>query len=88
MLFHPCGRSAGISLGYEFDAVGNLKRLRDGNQADPPARIYGYDPLNRLTEAKDASDVVWQSYNYDKTGNRQNAGWRELVAHAGVRFTS
>ncbi|MES2670487.1 MAG: RHS repeat domain-containing protein, partial [Pseudomonadota bacterium] len=31
---------AGISLGYEFDAVGNLKRLRDGNQADPPARIY------------------------------------------------
>ncbi len=71
---------AGISLGYEFDAVGNLKRLRDGNQADPPARIYGYDPLNRLTEAKDASDVVWQSYNYDKTGNRQTAGWRELVA--------
>ncbi|MES2672551.1 MAG: RHS repeat-associated core domain-containing protein [Pseudomonadota bacterium] len=70
----------GISLGYEFDAVGNLKRLRDGNKADPPARIYGYDPLNRLTEAKDASDVVWQSYNYDRTGNRQNAGWRELVA--------
>lgn len=37
---------AGISLGYEFDAVGNLKHLRDGNQADPPARIYGYDPVN------------------------------------------
>ncbi len=71
---------AGISLGYEFDAVGNLKRLRDGNQADPPARIYGYDPLNRLTEAKDASDVVWQSYSYDKTGNRQSAGWRDVVA--------
>ncbi len=70
---------AGISLGYEFDAVGNLKRLRDGNQADPPARIYGYDPLNRLTEAKDAANVVWQSYSYDKTGNRQNAGWRDVV---------
>jgi RHS repeat-associated protein len=69
----------GISLGYEFDEVGNLKRLRDGNQADPPARIYGYDALNRLTEAKDASDVVWQSYSYDKTGNRQTAGWREVV---------
>lgn len=26
----------GISLGYEFDEVGNLKRLRDGNQADRP----------------------------------------------------
>lgn len=71
---------AGISLGYEFDEVGNLKRLRDGNQVDPPVRIYGYDALNRLTEAKDASDVVWQSYRYDKTGNRQNAGWRAVVA--------
>jgi len=70
----------GISLGYEFDEVGNLKRLRDGNQADPPARIYGYDALNRLTEAKDAANVVWQSYSYDKTGNRQTAGWREVVA--------
>ncbi|MBX3711828.1 MAG: RHS repeat protein [Lysobacter sp.] len=70
----------GISLGYEFDEVGNLKRLRDGNQADPPERIYGYDALNRLTEAKDAANVVWQSYSYDKTGNRQTAGWREVVA--------
>ena len=69
----------GISLGYEFDEVGNLKRLRDGNQADPPARIYGYDSLNRLTEAKDAVNAVWQSYSYDKTGNRQNAGWRDIV---------
>ena len=69
-----------ISLGYEFDEVGNLKRLRDGHQADPPARIYGYDPLNRLTEAKDASNVMWQSCLYDKTGNRQSAGWREVVA--------
>ena len=27
-------------------SFGNLMRLRDGNQADPSARIYGYDPLN------------------------------------------
>jgi RHS repeat-associated protein len=69
----------GINLGYEFDEVGNLKRLRDGNQADPPVRVYGYDALSRLTDAKDASDVVWQSYSYDKTGNRQTVGWREVV---------
>ena len=24
--------------------------------------------------------MMWQSYNYDKTGNRQSAGWREVVA--------
>lgn len=64
----------GLSLGYEFDAVGNLKRLRDGTQADPPRRIYGYDGLNRLIEAKDASNILWQSYSYDKTGNRLSAG--------------
>lgn len=70
----------GLSLGYEFDEVGNLKKLRDGNQADPPARIYGYDRLNRLTEAKDASNLVWQSYSYDKTGNRMSSGQRTVGA--------
>jgi RHS repeat-associated protein len=69
----------GISLGYEFDAVGNFVRLRDGDQADPPVRAYRYDGLDRLIEAKDASEVVWQSYAYDKTGNRQSRGWREWV---------
>lgn len=69
----------GISFGYEFDEVGNLKRLRDGNQADPAVRIYAYDALDRLTEAKDADDVVWQNYSYDKTGNRQSVGSRQIV---------
>jgi RHS repeat-associated protein len=73
----------GLSLGYEFDEVGNLKRLRDGNQADPPARIYGYDGLNRLIEAKDASNVVWQSYGYDKTGNRTSVGRLRTVEVGG-----
>ncbi|MBL8300963.1 MAG: RHS repeat protein, partial [Rhodanobacteraceae bacterium] len=66
--------AGGLSLGYEFDAVGNLKRLRNADQADPPARIYDYDGLNRLTEAKDAANVIWQNYSYDKTGNRLSAG--------------
>jgi hypothetical protein len=66
--------SGGLSLGYEFDAVGNLKKLRNGNQSDPPLRIYDYDTLNRLSEAKDgATDVVLQRYTYDKTGNRTSA---------------
>jgi RHS repeat-associated protein len=63
--------SGGISLGYEYDEVGNLKKLRNGNQSDPPQRLFGYDALNRLTETKDGStNALLQGYPYDKTGNR------------------
>ncbi len=64
----------GLSVGYEFDAVGNLKWLRDGDQSEPPQREYGYDGLNRLTQTKDGSTAaVLQAYGYDKTGNRTSA---------------
>jgi len=63
--------AGGIDLGYEFDQVGNLKRLRTADQAEPPLREYGYDGLNRLTQSKDgATTTVLESYAYDKTGNR------------------
>jgi len=66
--------AGGISVGYEFDAVGNLKWLRDGDQSEPPQREYGYDGLNRLTQTKDgATATVLQAYGYDKTGNRTSA---------------
>lgn len=66
--------AGGISLGYEFDEVGNLKKLRAANQADPPKRIFGYDGLNRLLDAKDGTtNAVLQAYAYDKTGNRTSA---------------
>ncbi len=71
--------AGGISLGYEFDEVGNLKVLRNGNQTNPLQRSYEHDGLNRLTSAKDAQTVPWQSYSYDKTGNRTNSGQRETV---------
>ncbi|NJN00482.1 MAG: hypothetical protein HC793_02245 [Aquincola sp.] len=55
--------AGGLSLGYEFDEVGNLKTLRNGNQTDPPLRRYGYDALNRLAESKDGStNAVLQAY--------------------------
>ena len=61
----------GLSLGYQFDEVGNLKWLRDGYHNDPPLRVYGYDALNRLTSAEDgATNAVLQAYTYDATGNR------------------
>ncbi|MBN8451448.1 MAG: RHS repeat protein, partial [Candidatus Accumulibacter sp.] len=61
----------GLSLGYQFDEVGNLKWLRDGYHNDPPLRVYDYDALNRLTSAEDgATNAVLQAYTYDATGNR------------------
>jgi RHS repeat-associated protein len=63
----------GLSFGYEFDAVGNLSKLRLANQTDPPKRVYAYDALNRLTEARDGAGVLMQGYSYDATGNRESA---------------
>ncbi len=63
--------AGGLSVGYEFDEVGNLKTLRNGNQSDPPKRRYTYDRLNRLTETKDGTtNTVLDAYGYDATGNR------------------
>lgn len=64
----------GLSLGYEFDEVGNLKKLRTAAQAEPPLRAFGYDGLNRLVETKDgATAAVLEAYAYDPTGNRTSA---------------
>ena len=72
--FVQVNASGGIDVGYEFDEVGNLKKLRGANQADPPKRLFGYDALNRLTENKDGvTNAVLQGYAYDKTGNRTSA---------------
>ena len=49
--------AGGISIGYEFDEVGNLKMLRNGNQTDPPKRSLRHDGLNRLTSANDGANV-------------------------------
>ncbi|MFZ2754506.1 MAG: RHS repeat-associated core domain-containing protein, partial [Lysobacteraceae bacterium] len=68
----------GLSLGYEFDAVGNLAVLRNGKQVDT-LRTYHYDGLNRLVEARDAQEDLWQSYNYDRTGSRTTSGRRDTV---------
>ncbi len=68
------GTGPGIRLGYAFDEVGNLKQLQSGGQSNARVQTYGYDGLDRLTEVKDASGVVLESYTYDRTGNRQTAG--------------
>jgi RHS repeat-associated protein len=66
--------AGGISIGYEFNEVGSLARLRTADQTDPPLRLFGYDDLNRLTEVKDGNtQTLLQGYAYDATGNRESA---------------
>jgi YD repeat-containing protein len=72
--FVQVNASGGIDIGYEFDEVGNLKKLRAANQSDPPKRLYGYDALDRLTQTKNGStNAILEAYAYDKTGNRTSA---------------
>ncbi len=62
--------AGGLSLGYEFDEVGNLKKLFNADQSVTKAQ-YGYDALNRLTDVKDGpTGTVIDHYAYDATGNR------------------
>ena len=69
--------AGGLSLGYAFDEVGNLKTLYNADQSIAKAQ-YGYDALNRLTDVKDGpTGTVIDHYAYDATGNRTsftNAG--------------
>lgn len=61
----------GLDLGFGFDAVGNLTQLTPA--ANPAVLIasFDYDALNRLTTFRDQpTNVVIESYTYDKTGNR------------------
>jgi RHS repeat-associated protein len=68
-----------LSLGYEFDAVGNLVKVRNAQQTDPPLARYGYDHLNRLSDVMDGpTGTVIEHYGYDATGNRTS------VLNAGV----
>lgn len=71
------GNPGGLSLGYGFDAVGNLTQLNDGFQSTLLAR-YDYDALDRLSATRDGpTGTVIEAYGYDATGNRTsltNAG--------------
>ncbi len=63
--------AGGISIGYEFDVVGNVKVVRNGDQNETPKWIYNYDKLDRLTALRDSAvQAPLQEYDYDKTGNR------------------
>ncbi len=62
--------TGGLSLGFGFDAVGNLTVLQNAAQTATLAQ-YGYDSLNRLQQTKDGpTGTPIETYGYDATGNR------------------
>lgn len=77
--------AGGLSLGYGFDAVGNLTELQTADQSATLAR-YGYDGLNRLTQVMDGpTGTPIETYGYDATGNRTsllNAGVTTAYSYA------
>jgi len=79
--------AGGLSLGYEFDAVGNLSKLYSADQTNMLAQ-YGYDSLNRLADVKDGpTGTVLEHYGYDATGNRTtftNAGGTISYTYSGT----
>jgi len=58
----------GISLGYVFNEVGEIKELKDGLLSTSLAN-YKYDELGRLTQTLDGTNSI-EKYKYDRTGNR------------------
>ncbi|MEH6418360.1 RHS repeat-associated core domain-containing protein [Pseudomonas sp. CGJS7] len=67
-VFDPA--SGGLSLGYGYNAVGNLIELKDGQNSAIQVK-YDYDSVGRLTVTRDgASNTALETYGYDKTGNR------------------
>ncbi|SDX97230.1 RHS repeat-associated core domain-containing protein [Lysobacter enzymogenes] len=60
--------SGGLSLGYVFNEVGEIKELKDGLLSTSLAN-YKYDELGRLTQTLDGANSI-EKYKYDPTGNR------------------
>jgi len=63
--------AGGLSLGFGYDAVGNLTKLGTAAGVTSPAITFGYDTLGRLTRTEDGpTAVAIDAYSYDATGNR------------------
>jgi len=75
------GQPDGLSLGFEYDSVGSLVKLKNGDGVETLAS-YGYDALGRLTQTRDgATSTPIETYAYDATGNRLS-----LTTSAGIQL--
>jgi RHS repeat-associated protein len=69
----------GLSLGYGYNAAGELTELKNGMLSASLAN-YEYDKLGRLTKALEGINPI-ETYTYDKTGNRKS------LLHGGITDT-
>lgn len=72
--------SGGLSLGYGYNAVGDLSELKDGFLSTSLAK-YDHDELGRLNVTRDGGANALERYNYDPIGNRTG-----LTNGAGTQF--
>jgi RHS repeat-associated protein len=69
--YRPTGVvSTPLYLQYTLDAVGNPIALQNAPGQSAPVESYAYGPLDRLQQVDDSTGAPWQSYTYDKTGDR------------------
>ncbi|MCW7541279.1 hypothetical protein OOT46_26060 [Aquabacterium sp. A7-Y] len=66
----------------KYDPAGRVKEIRTGPMATPTQVTYGYDNLNRLTQAVLPGSTY--SYDYDLNGNRT----RRIISGAGAVTTT
>lgn len=70
----PLGsHAAGLKTEYEYDAVGNIRRLSTQNGQT----TYNYDALDRLTG--ETGPALSTTYTYDANGNRLTGGGATLT---------
>lgn len=75
----------GLSMGFGFDAVGNIDKLLSIGEAGVKL-TYDYDALSRLINLRDGpTGTAIESYTYDATGNRltfSNAAGSQVYTYA------
>jgi RHS repeat-associated protein len=60
----------GLVLDFGRDVMANITSASGALGTTPPERQYVYDTLYRLTRVNDATGVMLEDYNYNKTGDR------------------
>jgi RHS repeat-associated protein len=74
------------SIGYGYDADGNLTAKTTSHFLGASANTYTYDYANRLTSWNNGTTTA--GYNYDASGNRTQAGTQTFAYDARDQLTS
>ncbi|MFJ1599219.1 polymorphic toxin-type HINT domain-containing protein [Streptomyces sp. NPDC088261] len=91
-------------LSYRYDQIGNILSAADVSRSGTDNQCYTYDHLRRLTEAWTEPDTTcattpvgqtiggpapyWNSYTYDKTGNRLTETRHDTTGDSGKDLKS